>query len=177
MKRLRLKSLEEQVQELINKAELSNNRYFIGKTPLPHFIWNLYNPEDKIKPKDGYVIHHKNKIQVDDDIENLQKMTRSAHSSLYTKGISHSKEHRRKNSESHIGHVVSVQTRRRISRTRKGTCLGEANANAKITKEVVIIIRELFSAGTYSKTRLAKELNISWNTVYYVLKGETWSHI
>lgn len=53
---------------------------------LSHDIWNYYNPNDRIKPKDGFVIHHINGDAGDDRIENLQKVIDSKHRKMHTIG-------------------------------------------------------------------------------------------
>lgn len=51
--------------------------------PLSYEIWNLNHPNDVIRRKDGFVIHHINKISNDDRTENLQKMTIFEHNSFH----------------------------------------------------------------------------------------------
>ena len=52
-------------------------------TALSYDVWNFHHPEDSIKSKDGFVIHHINKNSADDDIDNLQKMSISQHNNLH----------------------------------------------------------------------------------------------
>jgi hypothetical protein len=51
-----------------------------------HFVWNLYNINDPIIKGDGYVIHHKDGNELNDYINNLQKMKHGDHSILHNIG-------------------------------------------------------------------------------------------
>jgi hypothetical protein len=56
---------------------------------LYHKIWNENNQENKIKFGDGFVIHHKDNNPLNNEINNLQKMTNPEHTSLHFKGEKH----------------------------------------------------------------------------------------
>lgn len=48
-----------------------------GKIPRSHLVWNRAHPEDLVEPGDE--VHHVNRTPDDDRIENLRKLTPSAH--------------------------------------------------------------------------------------------------
>jgi len=52
------------------------------------YYWNLYHPDDPIKHKDNLEIHHKDFNHSNNDIDNLQKMTRRKHMILHGKHMS-----------------------------------------------------------------------------------------
>lgn len=85
-----------------------------------HWTWNLYNPTNKIFHGDGYVIHHKDENPLNDNINNLQKMTREAHSRLHQTGKVYSKEIREKMSESTKGIYPSEETKEKMSKSHLG---------------------------------------------------------
>mgnify|MGYP003962686725 CR=1 FL=1 len=60
--------------------------------PYSHYIWNLYNPDDRIDKNSGYNIHHINEDKLDDRIENLQKMLHGEHTRLHWTGKKHSEK-------------------------------------------------------------------------------------
>ena len=71
------------------KYGLMENRWYRTINPriqLSHDVWNFYNPNNKIIKSDGNVIHHINKNTLDDNIENLLKMTNGEHIKFHRKG-------------------------------------------------------------------------------------------
>ena len=57
---------------------------------MTHVVWNVSNPDDLVHPGDN--IHHIDGDALNDDMSNLQKMTRSEHSSFHSAGRVHSTE-------------------------------------------------------------------------------------
>lgn len=53
---------------------------------------------------------------------------------------------------------------------------GEHNGNAKLTPEVVGVMRTLRGAG-YTYTQIAKRIGVSESTVRRAAKGQSWSHL
>jgi hypothetical protein len=82
-------------------------RFYFGKIPLAHFIWNYYNPDNKYYY--GLVIHHIDENPLNDDINNLQLMTKEEHISLH-----------HKNNKNMLGKKHSEETKRKISNGNKG---------------------------------------------------------
>lgn len=62
-------------------------------------------------------------------------------------------------------------------RKRNRQAKGEKQANAKLTTEQVLFIRESFAAKKYSRKELAELLSISRATIQSVLLRKTWKHI
>lgn len=54
---------------------------------------------------------------------------------------------------------------------------GTTNANAKLTDDVVVAIRERYAAGGISQQRLADEYGIHQGTVSKIVLGRAWQHI
>lgn len=54
-----------------------------------HFVWNLYHPDDEIKYRDGYNIHHKDENTLNDHPYNLEKLLRGKHVSNHNSGENH----------------------------------------------------------------------------------------
>lgn len=88
-----------------------------------NYIWNMHNHNDKIIKGGDFLIHHKDGNKLNDNISNLQKMTRAEHKTLHNKGNkyflghSHSKETKNKMSESGKGRKFSIEHRRNISKS------------------------------------------------------------
>lgn len=53
---------------------------------------------------------------------------------------------------------------------------GEGNGNSKLTKEIVLKIREMDSVGI-SSPRISKELGVNYYTVRDIINRVTWKHI
>jgi len=92
-----------------------------------HKIWNKHNPDDPIVRGDGYVIHHKDENPKNNNIDNLQKMTRGAHHSLHNSGENHpmygkrhTKKVRKKISEAISGRTLSEIHKKKLSEAKKG---------------------------------------------------------
>ena len=100
------------------------------------------------------IVHHKNKNKIDNRIENLEVMSKSAHSKLHHLGLRHSEKVKQKISKSHlgkiktekhlknislslIGHKVSKYTRLKISIKMKGNKNSLGHRHSEITKKKI----------------------------------------
>jgi hypothetical protein len=79
-----------------------------------HKIWNEYNP-DNLMPEKGFVIHHKDGNHKNNNIDNLQKMTKGDHFSLHNIDRSLSEETKRKLSEVKKGRPQSEIHKKHLS--------------------------------------------------------------
>jgi hypothetical protein len=148
---------EEIIKEAINLSYVQDNRRFIRisfvEKYLPdvpilrnrsytfsYFVWNLHNPDDIIIQKTKFQIHHKDKNSLNDNIDNLEKMTASKHSFLHSKGKhlgknnpfygkKHSEETKQLISKSSKNRIVSQETKDKISKALIG------KTGRKFTKE------------------------------------------
>ena len=90
--------------------------------------WIHFYPEGNGKAKPGYVLHHKDETLRKNDperynewrIEDLEMMTMTEHFLLHHKDTNKSEIHRLHVSQSLKGHVVSEETRRKLSESHKG---------------------------------------------------------
>lgn len=73
------------IYELLTKCKIKRNRYFYKGKCFSHIVWNYYHPEDPWEK--GYVIHHKDRNSLNDNIDNLEKLTDSKHKSLHVLGV------------------------------------------------------------------------------------------
>lgn len=94
-------------------------------------------------------------------------------------GKKRTKEHRKSISEGLIGREVSEETRDKISEAQRGKprkTKGENHGCAKLTNEDVIEIKKLLMDGE-SQRAIANTFNVSRNTITFIQKGKTWTHI
>jgi hypothetical protein len=57
------------------------------------------------------------------------------------------------------------------------SAIGEKSGKAKLTKNVVIKIRNLYKEGNLKKADLARKFKVKASTISQVLKRETWKHV
>ncbi len=81
-------------------------KYF-GKISFCHYIWNLYNPRNKIVKNDNCLIHHKDGNKLNDDINNLEKLTYSKHMKIHKLGNKYN-----------LRRFPSIETRRKLSKAK-----------------------------------------------------------
>lgn len=113
-------------------VKVKNGRNYVNSRPLAHIIWDHYNPDNKIRK--GYLVHHKDKNPLNDNINNLQLMTTSQHMKIHNSGINnplyergHTEETKKKMSEQRKGKpscrkgaVLSYETKQKISNSKIG---------------------------------------------------------
>ena len=59
----------------------------------------------------------------------------------------------------------------------KGRSLtGSKNPDAKLTEKQVVTILKRFKAGEL-RSNLAREYNVSWTTIDYLIKGKSWATV
>lgn len=88
----------------MSKLSIHNGRYRItigGKCMLyARYVWNKEHPDNQIKKGDGFVIHHKDEDELNDDPNNLEKMLDAKHRSHHSKfGVTALAKWRKENPE------------------------------------------------------------------------------
>lgn len=87
-------------------------------------------------------------------------------------------EQRRKNiSLSKLGKKASNMARQNMSAARKLEFAGEKNNKAKVTQNIVIELRQLYSSGQYTHRDLATKFKITHATVGKIIRHELWPHV
>lgn len=195
--RIRRKRPNEAEEEFLEQGTLDKNSYYyLDGVKRCYRIWNLYNPEDVIRLKNGYCIHHINEIKTDDRIENLRKMTKGAHITLHKKGSTFSnisrlrisaatqgqnnpmfgKQHtafaKQKMSDYHSDKVLSNAHKRKIGKAVRG----EKNGNAKTTEIEVVEMRRLYAIGKRI-CDLARLFNSTSDIVSAVVYRKSFKHL
>lgn len=113
-----------------------NTRRIYKRKPFTHFVWNLHHPTDIVKK--GMLIHHKDEDTLNDDIENLDKITFYEHSKIHN-----TEERNRKKSILFTGIPRTLEVRTRISISNRGKkrsdltrwYLSEINKGKKLSEE------------------------------------------
>jgi hypothetical protein len=120
----------------------------------------------------GMIIHHIDEDKTNNDINNLQMMTRSEHSSLHILGkniylcrkhFKHSKQTKDKISKSHIGKTSTKETKMKMSESHKG----------KKLKPVIQLSPEGFFIAEFNGISEASgQTGINRNCIIGVCKGK-----
>ena len=110
--------------------KLKDGYYECKGMRLHRYIWEKYNG---CKIPEGYIIHHKNENKKDNDLSNLELMTKSNHTRLHSTGKHHnlgttlSEEHKQKlsdnNSRYWAGKTFSEEHKEKIGEAKKGISL------------------------------------------------------
>jgi hypothetical protein len=85
----------------MNSIKIYCGRVYINGKKLSHIIWNKHNPDNLMRS--GYVIHHKDKNKLNDDISNLELMLNGEHTKIHWTGKKHSEETKKKISKNSVG--------------------------------------------------------------------------
>jgi len=121
------------------------------------YIWNLHNPNDKILPDTGYIIHHKDKNPNNHEISNLQKMKDVEHKKLHggpiAKGTKFSKEVREKLKESHKGQIPWNKGKTGIYSEEHIQKLKESHKGIMLTEETKQKISKALKGRKYAKRK------------------------
>ena len=102
----------------IRKITISEGRNYLNSKRLTHIVWDENNPDD-LRQK-WMVIHHIDENPLNDDISNLQLMTKAEHMRLHRTGKINSKETREKISDGNKGKKLSEETLKKMSEFMKG---------------------------------------------------------
>lgn len=123
---LTFRRMDELETAFINSYVHRGRRFCKDKQRFSHFVWNFYNPDDRIDLKDlEFVIHHKDGNRLNDSIANLEKITRGKHTVLHKEGKpsgakgcrwNHSRLSRRKISRAKKGMKFTEEHKRNISK-------------------------------------------------------------
>ena len=109
------------------------------------------------KRPDNFVIHHKDKNPANNDINNLEWISRSAHSKLHPRTKGGKRQHK---------DILSDNPLR-----------GERVWTSKLNPDKVRKMRELWKDTDYSIGRLSKQFNVSQGTVSKVVNNKSWAHV
>lgn len=133
-----------------NKISIDGGyKYYIGNDGK-----SVYIHRDVISKKLGRpllkseIVHHKDEVKIHNDELNLE----------ITSLVNHGKHH--------------YKPIPRPAEYAKGSC----NGQAKLTEEKVKLIKEQLRNGTHENI-LAKEFNVSFDTIWDIKKERTWKHI
>ena len=117
----------------MSKCRIVNNRRIYKNDFFSHFVWNLFHPNDPIYKGSGFVIHHKDKNPMNDNILNLDKITKSEHNHCHPEKLKNfrnrpmSEEIKLKISKAKMGHFTSDKTKKKISEKMANRRLSESH--------------------------------------------------
>jgi group I intron endonuclease len=86
-------------------------------------------------------------------------------------------QHKSNISLSKTGKSFSKQHKQNLSASLKGLFKGEKNPQAKLTKQLVLEIRNKYHSNQYTKTALAQEYNISRSQINRIISNNTWKNL
>lgn len=72
----------------------------------------------------------------------------------------------------HRSNMLDMRAKNRGSITK-----GEKNGSHKLTENDVINIRNKYKMKKYTITKLSKQYEMCWNTIYYIVNRKLWKHI
>lgn len=103
------------------------------------------------------IVHHKDGNKRNNNISNLEIMSRSEHGKLHM-----------------TGKKMSEETKYKMRYTTK--LKGEDNVNSKLTDEIVILIRNMLNSG-YRVRELGRLFKVHHKTISNIKLGKTWKHL
>jgi hypothetical protein len=115
-------------------------------------------------------VHHIDKNPKNNNIHNLEAISRGKHTTLHHTDSVCLEETKRKISESNRGKIRFAEVRESISRR------GEKGLSAKLTKKQVHQIHMLIKLGSLNRN-IAKEYNISASVISGIRMGRTWKDV
>jgi len=112
--------MDKLIEEMFAETTIKNDgRRYYGREKWYRVLWNMLYQEQLCE---GYDIHHKDFDELNDNLDNLQRLTRSEHTRLHNIGKTHSEFTKKRLSISKIGKnnpmfgkPVSEETRKKIS--------------------------------------------------------------
>lgn len=175
-----------------NQVNIIREDFFINKITRKELAKRFNVSTTTIKDIIRYKIWTNNVI-IPDNLKELIKIRNKEDDAILSKfriGENHpsfgkkaSKETRKKLSDAHKGQVSYNKGKPMLPQVKEAlrvanlNNIGE-NCNAsKLTSEDVLQIRQLYSCGEYSYTKLAILYNINRTNVYQIIKRKTWKHI
>jgi len=150
-----------------------------------------------------YDIHHRDFNKLNNNVLNLQKLTKSEHSKIHWKdknfrnnmskmklgnlnpsfrkpgyflGHEHTKETKIKISNSMKGKKHAKEVKIKISNSMKGKLIGSKNGNSILTLKDVIQIKMLLNLSISIK-RIAEFFNVSCGTISDIKFERSWKHV
>lgn len=84
-----------------------------------------------------------------------------------------SEETKQKMREKRALQIFSDETKEKLRKRFQG----EGSFFAKLTKEIVLEIRDKFDTNNYTKAELAREYNVNWVTISNIVRRQTWRNI
>lgn len=155
-----------------------------GKSIKSCKVWNREHPENLKIINDGFIIHHEDENQKNNDPKNLQKMIRGEHTRLHWSGKNHTEDIKKKISKAKMGQVpwnkgleTSEEIRRKSSESHKGQHSSSKtefkkgnkpwNINKEITKDFLLME---YNFKKKSSLIIAKEIVVCKATILNYLR-------
>lgn len=138
---------------------------FNGKKIYLHrIIWTLTNGAIP----DGFIVHHKDGNGLNNEINNLELMTKEKHTSLHTSGHSSWISGKRGIGTPMFGRTGEKNPMFGVRR------YGDNSPRHKLTQEQINKIRKLYATGNFKQQTLANMFKISRPQISSIVNFKTW---
>jgi hypothetical protein len=91
--------------------------------------------------------------------------------------VNHKNGNRRDNRPENLEWVTSMENKRQAWKMGLYVKPGQLHWNAKLDREKVSKIRELYSGGNYTQQEIADEFKVSLMTISLVVRWKIWKHV
>lgn len=92
--------------------------------------------------------------------------------------VDHIDNNKLNNNASNLRWISSFENKSRIPFETRSNCrIGSKNGNAKLSEDDVLEIRELYSTGAFTKSKLSNIYKCGWSTISHIINRETWKNI
>lgn len=149
--------------------------YYNGKKCNNQIHILVYENFNNYKLKSNECVHHKDENKLNNNLDNLEFMTRFAHKSFHMSGKKHPMYgiHRCGSNAPNYGKSPTEETRKKLSEKMKGRYCGEKSPCSILTNESIKKIR-LDLNNNISQRKIAKKFGVSQSLISMIKNNKRW---